>query len=97
MTSLKFLFNDYVEKDGPIVTFGYNSEGTIKGIDTIKCIKIKLKNVYYVKDLQNNLTSIIQLCDDGYKVLFNDNEGKVIDSKESIMLIAFRKNDIYMF
>lgn len=97
MTGLKFLLTVFVEKDGPIVVYKENNEGTVMGIGTIECITFKLKNVFLVKGLKSNLFSISQLFDVGYKVLFNFNERRVIDSKNKIVLTTLRDNNIYMF
>ena len=37
MTGFKSLLDDYVKKDGPVVTYGDNSKGQTKGFGTIKC------------------------------------------------------------
>lgn len=76
MTGLKFLLTKFVEKDYPIVVFRDSGEGVVKGAGTIKCKSFKLKNVFYVKGHQSNLISVNQICDTGYKVLFDCNERK---------------------
>lgn len=72
MKGLKFLLNNFLEKDGPIFTFGDGSEGTVKGLGIIKCKTIDLKGVFYVKCLQNYLISIRRLFDAAYKVIFDN-------------------------
>ena len=96
MTGFKSLLDDYVKKDGPVVTYGHNSKGQTKGFGTIKCKSVEFKNVSYVKGLKHNLVSISQLCDAGYEVHFNKMEGKVIDSKKVNVLTANRRDDIYV-
>ena len=96
ITGLKFLLTKFVEKDGPIVVFSDNSEGIVMGVETFECKTFKRENVFYVKGLKSNLISISQVCDAGYKVIFNCNEGKVIDSKNKIVLIALLDNNIYL-
>ena len=96
MTGFKSLLDDYMKKDGPVVTYGDNSKGQTKGFGTIKCKSVEFNNVSYVKGLKHNLVSISQLCDADYEVHFNKKEGKVIDSKMVPMLTANRQNDIYV-
>ncbi|KAL4562224.1 hypothetical protein LXL04_034422 [Taraxacum kok-saghyz] len=96
MIGFKSLLDDYVKKDGPVVTYGDNSKGQTKGFGTIKCKSVEFKNVSYVKGLKHNLVSISQLCDADYEVHFNKKEGKVIDSKMVPVLTANRQNDIYV-
>lgn len=66
------------------------------GVGAFECSAFKLKNVFYVKGLKSNLISISQLCNACYKVLFDYNEGKVIDSKNEIVFTTLRDNNIYM-
>ena len=70
MTGSKSLLEDYVKKDGPVVTYGDNSKGHTKGFGTIKCKSVAFQNVSYVKGLKHNLISISQLCDADYEVHF---------------------------
>lgn len=95
MTGLKFHLIDFVEKDGPILTFGDNSESTVKGIGTIKYRSIMLHVVFYVKGLKNNLVSISQLCDASYKYLFDYSERKVTDSKNTIVFTVLRNTKLH--
>ena len=54
-----------------MVTFGDDGKGHIVGIGKIQIItQTCLENVLYVVGLKHNLISISQLCDRGYKVLF---------------------------
>lgn len=62
----------------------------------IRCKSIELKDVFYVKGYQNNLISISLLCEAGYKVCFDYNEGKVVYSRSTIVLISPGNNKIYM-
>ena len=96
MTGFKSLLDDYVKKDGPVVTYGDNSKGQTKGYGSIICNFVKFKNVSYVKGLQHNLISISQLCDADYEVHFTKKEGKVINSENVQVLTATRKSDIYI-
>ena len=96
MTGSKSLLEDYVKKDGPVVTYGDNSKGHTKGFGTIKCKSVAFQNVSYVKRLKHNLISITQLCDAYYEVHFTKNEGKVINTSNTPVLSAKRKDDIYV-
>lgn len=66
------------------------------GYGSIKCNSIVFKNVSDVTGLQQNLISISQLCDIGYKVLFNKRERMVFDQKTAIVLTTNREKDIYV-
>ena len=94
MTGSKSLLDDYVKKDGPVVSYGDNNKGYTKGHGTIKCKSVIFKNMSYVKGLKHNLLSISQICDADYEVLFTKTEGKVIDSEKNIALSAARKDDV---
>ena len=96
MTGFKSLLDEYVKKEGPVVTYGDNSKGQTKGYGSINCKSVKFKNVSYVKGLQHNLISISQLCDAGYEVHFNKREGKVVNSEKVQVLTATRQSDIYI-
>lgn len=85
-----------MKKDGPKVVFGDKNEEVVIGVGTFERRAFKLNEVVYVKGLKSNHISISQLCDAGYKVLFDCHEGKVFDSKNKIVLISFRDNNIYM-
>lgn len=86
VTCCKSLLSDFVEKDGYIVTFGDNNKGRTEGFGSIQYKTIKFKEVSYVKGIRRNLISISQLCETCYKVYFYENEGNIIDSKNSILV-----------
>ncbi|KAA3486604.1 Copia protein [Gossypium australe] len=66
-------------KSGGEVTFGDNSKGIIKGIDSIgKNSSIFIENILCVNGLKHNLLSISQLCDKGLNVIFESNGRKII-------------------
>ena len=63
---LVFKFN------GGDVLFGDNSKGKIIGIGNVGNISSTLiENVCLVENLKHNLLSISQLCDKGYRVIFD--------------------------
>ncbi|KAH9650254.1 hypothetical protein KPL70_026300 [Citrus sinensis] len=54
------------------ISFGDNSKGKILGIGNVgKVSSTLIENVCLVENLKHNLISISQLCDKGYKVIFD--------------------------
>ncbi|GKF89427.1 hypothetical protein Tco_0263390, partial [Tanacetum coccineum] len=64
--NMSYLLN-FKEFDGGYVTFG---GGRITGKGTLKNGKLDFKDVYFVKELQFNLFSVLQMCDKKNNVLF---------------------------
>lgn len=91
MACWKSLMSDFIEKDGPMVTFEDKSKERTKGFGSIQCNTIEFKDVSYVKCIKHNLISISQMCETIYKVNFSDKEGNITDSKNSILFSAIRK------
>ncbi|KAH9687354.1 Integrase catalytic domain-containing protein [Citrus sinensis] len=59
-------------ENGGDVSFGDNSKGKILGIRNVgKVSSTLIENVCLVENLKHNLISISQLCDKGYKVIFD--------------------------
>ncbi|KAH9794255.1 hypothetical protein KPL71_004834 [Citrus sinensis] len=59
-------------ENGGDVSFGDNSKGKILGIGNVgKVFSTLIENVCLVENLKHNLISISQLCDKGYKVIFD--------------------------
>ena len=74
MTGDISLFSTISKKDGGHVTFGDNAKGKIIGIGDIgNNSHIIIENVLLVDSLKHNLLSISQLCDKGFKVIFEPN------------------------
>jgi len=72
MTGEKSRLTDLVLKEDGYVTFVDNNKGKIMGERNItNQHKTQIKNVLYVGGLKNNLLSISQLCDKGFKIEFN--------------------------
>ena len=68
------LFSTISKKDGGHVTFGDNAKGKIIGIGDIdNNSHIIIENVLLVDSLKHNLLNISQLCDKGFKVIFEPN------------------------
>ena len=70
MTGDRALLSNVVEKSGPVVTFGDNNKGSIKGYGCLEGGNVIIENVSLVEGLQHNLLSISQFCDKGYNVKF---------------------------
>ncbi|KAH9792467.1 hypothetical protein KPL71_004134 [Citrus sinensis] len=59
-------------ENGGDVSFGDNSKGKILGFGNVgKVSSTLIENVCLVENLKHNLISISQLCDKGYKVIFD--------------------------
>ena len=82
---------------GGNVTFGDNSKGKIIGIGNIGGNSLPLiENVLLVDKLKHNLLSISQLCDKGYRVVFESSRcliENVIDGK--LLFIGDRNSNVY--
>nr|GEW34924.1 ribonuclease H-like domain-containing protein [Tanacetum cinerariifolium] len=96
------LSSDYEEVDGGYVSFGWNPKGgKIKRKDTIKIGNLDFENVYIVRVLKFNLSSVLQMCDKKSSVLFNDTECivlfpnfKLTDESQGLLRVP-RKNNMY--
>ena len=68
------------------VTFGDGAKGEIKGVGKLECSGVpKLDDVLLVKGLTANLISIIQLCDQGFKVNFTKEECLICNENNEVM------------
>ncbi|GKA78243.1 retrovirus-related pol polyprotein from transposon TNT 1-94 [Tanacetum coccineum] len=61
-----------------------------------KCGGITFTKVAFVNGLKYNLISINQLCDAKYIVEFDDKQGTIFNANKEIVLIAPRRNDVYV-
>nr|KYP52576.1 hypothetical protein KK1_025530 [Cajanus cajan] len=96
MTGERSMFLDLKSKKGGQVTFDERQKGQIMGIGKIGInSSISIDNVLYVKGLTQNLLSISQLCDSGYKVSFNKNNCIVSQTDSSILFMANKCNNLY--
>ena len=80
--------------EGGTVTFGDDSKGKIIGICNIKIGSSSplTENIILVDGLKHNLLSISQLCDRGFKVIFNDLACNVLDRQtNAYVLFSFRE------
>jgi len=64
-------------------------------------LSLELNKTLYVPDLRTNLMSVSKITDKGYSVIFNQNEGTVIDGRITyegrILFKAPREKDLYYF
>jgi len=68
----KSKFMSLKAKEGGFVIYGDNNKGRILGVGNIgNSLTISKENVLYVEGLKHNLLSISQLCDKGFKIVFN--------------------------
>ena len=98
MTGDKDKFTYLLPRTKGYVTYGDNNKGKILGIGKVgKSSNISIENVLYVEGLKHNLLSISQLCDKGYKIVF-DSSHCIIEDKNSsqVKLMGNRVDNIYM-
>nr|GEX08259.1 putative ribonuclease H-like domain-containing protein [Tanacetum cinerariifolium] len=89
-------------KDKGYVAFGWNPKGgKISGKGKIKTSKLDFDDVYFVKELKFNLSSVSQMCDKKNIVLFTDTECVILSSdyklpdENHVLLRVLRKNNMY--
>ncbi|GKF77195.1 putative ribonuclease H-like domain-containing protein [Tanacetum coccineum] len=94
--------SDFKEFDGGYVTFGGGAKGgKITGKVTLKTVKLDFKDVYFIKELQFNLFSVLQMCDKKNNVLFTETGCFVpsldfkLANESQVLLKVPRKNNIY--
>ena len=97
MTSDESLFQELDRNKSENVFFGDNSKGVIQGIRNIDNNSYtQIKNVL-VENLKQNLLSISQLCDKGYRVSFEAHTCHVINSNTNqIIYIGKRHENVYV-
>ncbi|GJY13966.1 retrovirus-related pol polyprotein from transposon TNT 1-94 [Tanacetum coccineum] len=96
MTGVTSYLHKYVEQLGPKVVFGDNSSCITMGNGSINCGGIVFPNVAFVNGLKYNLISISQLCDAKYIIQFDDKQGTIFNANKEIVLIAIKRNDVYV-
>ncbi|KAH9767789.1 hypothetical protein KPL71_011399 [Citrus sinensis] len=76
MTGNYSWFSSFIKiENGGDVSFGDNSKGKIIGIGNVGNVSSTLiENVCLVENLKHNLLSISQLCDKGYRVIFDESK-----------------------
>nr|GEV34525.1 ribonuclease H-like domain-containing protein [Tanacetum cinerariifolium] len=94
--------SDFEEINGGYVAFGGNPKGgkiTSKG--KIRTGKLDFDDVYFVKELKFNLSSVSQMCDKKNNVLFIDTECIVLSfdfklpDENHVLLRVPRENNMY--
>jgi len=98
MTGERSKLTDFVSKEGGCATFGDNNKGRIMGKGNVgNQHRIQIKNVLHVNRLKQNLLSISQLCDKGFKIEFNKNCRFICEAISSeVVHIGKRISNIYM-
>ncbi|GKC15937.1 retrovirus-related pol polyprotein from transposon TNT 1-94 [Tanacetum coccineum] len=84
------------EQPGPKAVFGDNSSCITEEYGSINCGGIVFTKVAFVNGLKYNLISISQLCDAKYIVKFDDKQGTIFNANKEIVLIAPRRNNVYV-
>ncbi|GJS91603.1 hypothetical protein Tco_0774239 [Tanacetum coccineum] len=96
MTGVKSYLHKYVEQPGPKVVFGDNSSCITEGYGSINCGGVVSTKVAFVNGLKYNLISISQFYDAKYIIQFDDKQGTIFNANKEIVLIAPRRNDVYV-
>ncbi|GKC26479.1 retrovirus-related pol polyprotein from transposon TNT 1-94 [Tanacetum coccineum] len=84
------------EQPGLKVVFGDNSSCITEGYGSINCGGIVFTKIAFVNGLKYNLISISQLCDAKYIVQFDDKQGTIFNANKEIVLIAPKRNVVYV-
>nr|GEW98393.1 ribonuclease H-like domain-containing protein [Tanacetum cinerariifolium] len=102
MTRNIYFLLDFEEINRGYVAFGGNPKGgKISGKGKIKTDKLDFDDVYFVKELKFNLSSVLQICDKKNSVLFIDTECVVLSSdyklpdENYVLLRVPRENNKY--
>ncbi|GJY40600.1 retrovirus-related pol polyprotein from transposon TNT 1-94 [Tanacetum coccineum] len=102
MTGNMSYLTDFEEIDGGYVAFGGNPKGgKITCISTIKTGNLDFKNVYFVRELNFNLFSVLQMRDKKNSVLFIDTKCVVLSpdfkllDENHVLLKVPRKDNMY--
>ncbi len=100
MTGNNTLLHDFKSINGGYVAFG-SKGGRISGKGTVSNGILSFNQVNYVDNLDYNLLSVSQICDNKYSTLFDDSACYVLKPgftipKEWILLTAPRVKDVYL-
>ena len=71
MTGELSLLRDFKLVRGSYVNFAGDKGGQITGFGSLTNGKVSIDNVNFCKELTNNLLSVSQICDKGYKMMFD--------------------------
>jgi len=97
MTGDRSKFISFSRKDGGMVTFGDNKKGKIIGKGDIgNESSIFIENVLLVDGLKHDLLSVSQLCDKGFRIVF-DKKNCIIEnaSDRKILFVGNRDGNVY--
>lgn len=98
MTGDPSRFSSFKSKESGFVTFGDNSKGKILGMGDIGNVYSPcIKNVLLVDNLKHNLLSISQLCDKGFRVVFESLKCSIENaSTNEVIFVGERKDNVYV-
>ena len=96
MTGVKEYLHKYVEEPGPKVVFADNSSCATEGYGSVNYNGIVFTRIAYVNGLKYNFISVSQLCDAKYIVQFDDKRGTIFNANKEVVLIAPRRDDVYI-
>src|SRR5436190_7549133 len=98
MTGKINMLSSLQHKDGGLVTFGDNNQCKVIAIGNVgQCKNPLIENILLVDGLRHNLLSISQLCDRGYKVLFDNMACYLYDlHMKNIIAMGRRERNIYV-
>ena len=97
MTGQESHFKTLKIKEGGEVAFGGDGKEKIIGIGNIgNTSSNSIKNVLLIRGLKHNLLNISQLCDKGYKIIFEADHCAILD-KISNKIKFFGKKGTKMF
>ena len=90
-------FSTSTKKDKGFVTFGNNAKGKIISTSNVgNSSPPIIENVLLVDNLKHNLLSISQLCDKGYRAIFESSKCLLENAcSKEVIFIGDRKYDVY--
>ncbi|KAL5544086.1 hypothetical protein UlMin_007870 [Ulmus minor] len=90
-------FSSLEKKVGGKVTFGDDAKGNILGKGTVGNSSSPLiENVLHVENLSYNLMSVSQLCDKGFRVVFESSKCFIMDSvSDEIIFVGKRFDNVF--
>ncbi len=100
MTGNNSLLQNFKEYNGGPVAFGGATGGYITGKGMITNGKLSVDRVNFVKELEHNLLSVSQFCDQNHHMFFTEHECMVLKPgvkipEEYILLKAPRDGNMY--
>jgi hypothetical protein len=89
------LFSSITKINGGKVIFRDNLKGKIVTVGNIRDKSSpSIEKVFLVNSLKNNLLSISQLCDKGYKIVTNHTSCLILEN-DKVIYIEIRKQNVY--